>query len=104
VLREVELADVKDKLPSDLSRWMRKRAGLARALVLKPRVLLADEPSSGLDRITYPYCREGVNASISATPPSSGTAPITGEQQPLAIIGRLAILPVAILPGRRFLQ
>ncbi len=52
VLALVELDDVEDLMPSDLSGGMRKRVALARAVALAPRAVLYDEPTTGLDPIT----------------------------------------------------
>ncbi len=51
-LENVGLEDAINKMPSELSGGMRKRIGLARTLILKPEIILYDEPTTGLDPIT----------------------------------------------------
>ncbi len=59
-LKSVDLIDAKDKMPAELSGGMRKRAGLARTLVLQPEIILFDEPTTGLD----PYTARDINELI----------------------------------------
>jgi phospholipid/cholesterol/gamma-HCH transport system ATP-binding protein len=56
VLESVGLLDAKYKMPSELSGGMKKRAGLARTLVLRPKIILYDEPTTGLD----PFTAQGI--------------------------------------------
>lgn len=51
-LADVGLSEVIDKMPSELSGGMRKRLGLARTMILRPEIMLYDEPTTGLDPIT----------------------------------------------------
>jgi len=52
VLEKVSLEEAINKMPADLSGGMKKRIGLARAIITEPKLMLYDEPTTGLDPIT----------------------------------------------------
>jgi phospholipid/cholesterol/gamma-HCH transport system ATP-binding protein len=63
MLEQVGLAGMGHKFPAELSGGMRKRAGLARALVMRPEIILFDEPTTGLD----PLMAKSIHDLITAT-------------------------------------
>lgn len=60
-LKMVDLEDTQGKMSSELSGGMRKRAALARLIVYRPKILLYDEPTTGLDPITAMHITELIN-------------------------------------------
>lgn len=61
VLEDVGLSDTLNKMPSQLSGGMRKRASLARTIVVDPMIMLYDEPTTGLDPVTSNEISELIN-------------------------------------------
>ncbi len=62
MLTLVDLPDSNELLPSELSGGMQKRAGLARAIIMNPKVVLFDEPTAGLDPVnTRRLCQNILN-------------------------------------------
>ena len=91
VLGMVDLEEVDAKLPSELSGGMKKRVGLARAIVLGAKILLCDEPTSGLDPIRS---RDISNSIQSVAKKIHATTVITSHdiENSLRIADRLILL------------
>jgi phospholipid/cholesterol/gamma-HCH transport system ATP-binding protein len=90
-LAQVGLLEAADRMPSELSGGMRKRAGIARALALDPRFLFFDEPTSGLDPVTS----DGIDDLVLALRDGLGaTMVVVTHDLPSArkIAGRLVVL------------
>ncbi len=94
-LEHVGLREVDDKYPDELSGGMKKRVGLARAVLLNPRIILFDEPATGLD----PIIRKAINQLIRETHERFGfTAVIVTHEIPA--IFELCHYVVMLLDGK----
>ncbi len=89
-LRLVGLTDAEDKLPSELSGGMKKRAAIARAMVLEPSLIFLDEPSAGLDPVSAVELDElilSLNRSLGLT-----VVLVTHELESIFAIGKNCIM------------
>jgi len=94
-LETVDLAGAEEKLPSQLSGGQRKRVGLARAIVLSPRVVLYDEPTTGLD----PIRSDGINNLVIKLRESMGVTSLVVTHD-LVSARKVADRVVMLLGGR----
>lgn len=97
MLRVMGLEDAAEKMPAEISGGMQKRAGLARALIRNPEVMLYDEPTSGLD----PVMSKSIHGLIGLLKQKYG---VTGVMVTHDIAGALQIADrVALLKNGKFL-
>lgn len=86
-LKKVGLADMQSKMPSELSGGQKRRAALARVLIYRPKIILCDEPTTGLDPITSMQINDLIaetHAELSAT-----TIIVTHDLQSALTLGDL---------------
>ncbi len=94
-LELVQMGHVKHQMPAELSGGMRKRIGLARALVLEPALILFDEPSAGLDPVTSSVIDELI---ISLSEQTRATSVIVTHEMDSAF--RIATRMVMLYEGK----
>ena len=99
VLEDVGLAHTVDMMPSELSGGMRKRIALARTLILQPKIILYDEPTTGLDPITS---REISHLIVQVQKKYNATAIIISHDMNCIQITSNSV--IMLIEGRRYAQ